>query len=614
MKNDSYTKQINQKAIKSFKEAFENCNVKPEFYEPSNELSYNELRKVFNRRFDFMPSLILLPSNTEHVAIATQYATDNNIQITVKSGGHDHEGESVATGRVLIDFANMNKTDTSLNDYSKGNVSVQQISIQPGARFSSIKAALDKKHLGIPHGTCQSVAIAGYTMGGGWGPWTRKYGMGCERLMGATIVLGDGTVKYLGTSAFYNTEKANKENTEGAESKLLWAIRGGGGLSYGIVTEFFFEPFELPNIAHSFQISQDTLPVLETIKATSVIEAWEKVTAPGKYPQLIGTNLKVVAKGVHNESEISKDAILKWTMNGHFGGNRAELVELVLEWGTYLIELQLEDLFSNPDLDFTSNNTPEILNTLKEGLISKFEEKETDTVGLLDTSEGREDIKEKNVLTFLKKEDENGYPDTFTFESWDRYSATAKEEGLSLEADCPAPHKITSKMPTCNWDATSREQLVCSLQSTSLKGIENTNISSYITLGAIQGDFYETHAARSQSALKCAFPYQTRPFTIQYQTWWDMPTESDVDCQCKMDKSTSEKIIPTRFYSNRALDWMEECRDYKINKTEGSFISFKDASIPTKNYFVKNYNKLIDIKLAYSKDEKCLFKSRKTIL
>ncbi|WBX75221.1 FAD-dependent oxidoreductase [Tenacibaculum ovolyticum] len=589
MKNDMYTVKIDQEAIDNFKKAFCDCIIKPNFWQPSGDSSYNELRKVFNRRFDFMPSLIIQPHNTEHVAIAIQYATDNNIQITVKSGGHDHEGECVATGKVLIDFALMNKTDASLKKYLIDKREVKQISIQPGAKFKSIKEVLDKEHLGIPHGTCQSVAIAGYTMGGGWGPWTRKYGMGCERLMGATIVLGNGTVKYLGSSAFYNKEKANNGNIEGAESKLLWAIRGGGGLSYGIVTEFFYEPFELPEIASSFHISYNMLPVFKKIKATAVIEAWESITAPGKNNQLIGTNLKVVAKQVASKKEVSENAVLDWTLNGHFGGTREELKTMMIEWGSYLVKL-IEN-----DPDFNKEEKAEMITAVIEGLKIKFDELTNDT----------------HISTFTKGAT-NGYP--YTFESWDRYSVTAKENGLSLETDCPAPHKITSRMPTNSWDDKSREQLVCSLQSTLLKGIEETNISSYITLGAIQGDFYATKKAREKSALKCAFPFQERAFTIQYQTWWDMPTQTESDCKCKMDENTIDKVIPTRFYSNRALDWMEECRDYIINETNGSFISFKDASVPTKNYFVDNYEKLIDIKLDYSEDKKCIFKSRKTIL
>ena len=149
MENDLYVIDKDQEVIEQFKSAFDDCFTKPNFLSPSKEDSYNQLRKVFNRRFDFMPSLIIQPFSTEHVAIAVQYATDNNIQITVKSGGHDHEGECVATGKVLIDFSLMNRTDVSLRNFREGKEEVRQISIQPGAKFISIKQILDKEHLGI---------------------------------------------------------------------------------------------------------------------------------------------------------------------------------------------------------------------------------------------------------------------------------------------------------------------------------------------------------------------------------------------------------------------------------------------------------------------------------
>ncbi|CAM1344652.1 FAD-dependent oxidoreductase [Tenacibaculum amylolyticum] len=586
-----FSNGLTKEEIIAFEDAFKNCKERPVFYVPSTTESYDELRQVFNRRFDFMPSLIIQPRTTENVAIAIAYATEQNIPITVKSGGHDHEGECVATGKVLIDFGKMNETNASLPDFKKGKKSMKQISIQPGSRFRSIKEVLDDKGLGIPHGTCQSVAIAGYTMGGGWGPWTRKYGMGCERLKGATIVLGDGTIKYLGTSAFYNKDKANKENTEGYDSKLLWAIRGGGGLSYGIVTEFFFEPFELPNIAFSFHISNDMLPVFDKIKAHIVIKAWEEIIKPERNPNLIGTNLKVLAKPVKSELDISEEAILEWTLNGHFGGNRTELKEMMLSWGKYVVEMIEKDPV------FSKREKQKMINDVEEGLKKKFDEAVNSTY----------------IQSYVKGVTNGGYP--FTFENWDRYSVTAKEHGLTLETDCPAPHKITSRMPTENWEDEdmSRKQLVCSLQSTLLYDLKESNISSYITLGAINGDFYATKEAKELSALSCAFPYQTRPFTIQYQTWWDMPTENE-EKLCTMDTHTTEKIVPTRFHVNRALDWMEECRDFKINETDGSFISFKDSSIPTKNYFVHNYEELMKIKLKYSEDSKNLFQSRKTII
>jgi hypothetical protein len=583
---------INQQIIDKFKTALNPAENPPIFLYPCNSNDdinnrYASSRKVFNRRFDFMPPLIIQVRDTEQVATAIRIASEHNIEITVRSGGHDHEGECVATGKVLIDFSLMNNVqlhEDFIKIYCGEDKLIRQVTIQPGARFSTIKPILDKAWLGIPHGTCQSVAIAGYTMGGGWGPWTRMYGMACERLYGATIVLGDGSIKYLGTSAIYNKEKRNSANQDDFDiegGKLLWALRGGGGLSYGIVTEFFYEPFELPELPISFVLTSSEFPVLKKISAVNIIKSWEQIIAPENNPQLIGTNLQVIAKGVTCESEISADAILDWSFNGHFGGTCVELKSLFDHWADIIIEL------INEDTSYCPEEKEKMIDDVKH-VVVVFLAKHCSS---------------DNALRLNLNDDSKAYP--FTFESWDRFN-----NEISIDSDCPAPHKITSKMPTQGWNDESRKQLVCSLQSQLLNNDEATNISAYITLGAISGQYYKNKATHPDNFVHSAFPYSDRAFTIQYQAWWNQPT----DTNCTLNPEVKSKLIATRLYENRAQDWIEAARNFSISNTSGSFISFKDSSIPTKSYFGDNYKELISVKLNKSKDDKNLFRSRKTII
>ena len=583
---------INQQLLDKFKNALSSAENPPIFLYPcsnNNDLNnrYTNSRKVFNRKFDFMPPLIIQVRDTEQVATVIKIASESNIEITVRSGGHDHEGECVATGKVLIDFSLMNNVqlyEDYIKIYCGEDRLIRQVAIQPGARFSTIKPILDNAWLGIPHGTCQSVAIAGYTMGGGWGPWTRMYGMACERLYGATIVLGDGSIKYLGTSASYNKEKRNSDNQDNFDiegGQLLWALRGGGGLSYGIVTEFFFEPFKLPELPISFVLKSTKFPVLEKISAVKIIKAWEQIIAPENNPHLIGTNLQVIAKGVSCEADISADAILNWSFNGHFGGSCDELKSLFERWAEIIIELINQDTSYSP--------------------VEKEQMEQDVTQVVIDFL--AQHCSSENVHSFDLNDDTKAYP--FTFESWDRFN-----NDISLENDCPAPHKITSKMPTQAWNDKSRKQLVCSLQSLLLNGDEGTNISAYITLGAISGQYYKNKSDHPDNFIHTAFPYSDRAFTIQYQAWWDQPTDKN----CTLNLEAKSKLIDTRFYENRAQDWIEAARSFPLSNTCGSFISFKDSSIPTSCYFGDNYKELIEVKLAKSKDDKNLFKSRKTII
>ncbi len=125
---------------------------------------------------------------------------------------------------------------------------------------------------------------------------------------------------------------------------------------------------------------------------------------------------------------------------------------------------------------------------------------------------------------------------------------------------------------------------------------------TYLTLGAIVGDFYLDE--KNQSDEHSSFPYKDKLYTIQYQTWWNQDLELKLEGQ-------NNKVYN---YTNRALDWMEVARDYDIPNTSGAFISFKDSSIPTRKYFMQNYDRLVQIKEDHSKDPYNHFRIRKSII
>ncbi len=83
----------------------------------------------------------------------------------------------------------------------------------------------------LPGGTCPTVGIAGLTLGGGIGVLQRRFGLTCDHLTAAEIVLADGTVRTV---------------SETASPDLFWALRGGGGGNFGIVTSFTFSTDAAP--------------------------------------------------------------------------------------------------------------------------------------------------------------------------------------------------------------------------------------------------------------------------------------------------------------------------------------------------------------------------------
>jgi len=540
----------------------------------TNSEGYENERLVFNRKFEFRPSAIIFVENDMQVSEIVKFANAHPTEIILRlrSGGHDHEGECSGTNTILIDFSKLSTIKILKNEvYEPTQEVFKKLIVGPGARFKDIKPKLDDENVGIPHGTCETVAIAGFTMGGGWGPWTRLHGMACEKLIGATIVLGNGTIEKL----------SYLDNPSSKKGRLLWALRGGGGMSYGIVTELVFKTFELPDISFSFNIKfnqpfeieiDHKKVAFEAIEkpAIEILELWENAIKPDAYPSLIGTNLKIETAQLNNNYLPNSNAYLKCQMNGYYGGTEIELKSFITK---ILGEDALKGLSFKQDRVKDANN--------------------------------------------LSRNHNDQYD--WHFESWDRKTINK----IKLDPDGPAPHKITSRLANCNtendtvgWNNTSREALICSLQSSKIPDKFDANmrhgVHTYLTLGAISGQYYDTYN-KNKDLIGSAFPYKDRPFTIQYQTWWDQFLDRD-DKYCLTDEQRSKEMIINRPFVNRAQDWMEDSRDYIIPHTSGAFISFKDASIPTSTYFSTSYKQLMDIKIECSEDPKLLLRTRKTIL
>lgn len=85
----------------------------------------------------------------------------------------------------------------------------------------------------IPVGSCAEVGISGLTLGGGWNLMTRKYGLTCDALLAAKIILNDGIERIVSANHFPD---------------LFKAIKGSGGGNFGIVTELLFKLIDTKNL------------------------------------------------------------------------------------------------------------------------------------------------------------------------------------------------------------------------------------------------------------------------------------------------------------------------------------------------------------------------------
>ncbi|MEO3735338.1 FAD-binding protein [Shewanella baltica] len=506
-------------------------------------IAYQQACQLFNRRLQKKPLAIIKCTSTEEVKIAYKAAIDYNLPISVRSGGNDHEGESTETNTIVLDLLKM---DSLTLDPITGIAA-----IGPGNRFINLTTALAKKGVMIPHGTSGNVALAGFIMGGGSGPWTRKYGMCCESLLQAEIVLGIGETQVVSV--------ANKP-------ELLWALKGGGGLSYGIVTRFFVQTFPLPPCLLKFELEwncydKQTQELIEHTPTKDILQRWEAIINADSTGCLIGTNLKINAKHLsaeqHKTPDIDTESIKhNCLMYGFWEGNSASL--------NHFIQTQFNEF------DLVPN-----------------------------------EIRIEGMGGLTKAYGEN------LMANWERESfhhLQADLQGINRsptppDLDEPAPHKVTSRLVNQTGLRDGYKPLLESLTSRYvLEGNRQLGLFTYVTLGAIAGDYYRTMGEEQKS--RSAFPYKDRQYTIQYQTWWNNALQEKQQLQ--------DSQVFTRI--NRALDWIDASRNYDIPNTSGAFISFKDKAIPTDVYFDHNYAALKRIKAAYSQDSFNHFRSRKSII
>ena len=529
---------------------------------------------------------IVLCASTAQVSVAVQVASALGLRLRVRSGGHDHEGESSGTDCLLLDLSRLNRVRIQKGTEQSATIAV----IEPGIPFKDLTTRLAEEDVMIPHGTCDSVCIGGFSMGGGWGPWTRRHGMCCEHIVQATMVLGDGSI----TTA--------RMDGNAAERELLWAIKGGGGFSYGIVTELVIETFELPWEMYRFSITWNpdsrypADPTRSVGAGTSaapagtptlrILKAWEKVirqTDTDQANRLAGTNLKIYAKPLDSNESFEPDSTCHGcVMYGYWEGDKDSLEQFIKT---------IVASATTPANGYTF--------TIGEPAGRKYKGGESLPYGSMLMNDWHQVSRhELSALGLQKATPPEAQDDTFPLVQGTPYKP---------DKETPEAHKITSRLVNaCGLGSTGHERLLESLTSPLL---DNENLEcglyTYVTLGAITGPYYQQIISREQKE-QSAFPYKDHLYTIQYQTWWALPSDGQ--------KHSEKELESTRRRVNRALDWMQECRDYDIPNTSGAFISFKDSSIPTSRYFDKNYTSLIKVKQAYSRDPDNLFSSRKTII
>jgi FAD/FMN-containing dehydrogenase len=208
---------------------------------------YLDAAHVYNMIYDYLrPQAVGRALDTRDVQSAVRWAVAKGVPLRARSGGHSYAGYSNLSNGVVIDLRQMNSI--------RVNRRARTATVGAGAQLIDVYAALARQGVTIPAGSCPSVGISGVSLGGGMGLAARAFGMSADNILGVTIVTADGRIRQVNSRS---------------DPDLLWALRGGGGGNFGVVTQFTFKVHPVPRNVCYFNVS------FPWSRASDAIAAWQ---------------------------------------------------------------------------------------------------------------------------------------------------------------------------------------------------------------------------------------------------------------------------------------------------------------------------------------------------
>ncbi|XP_047182881.1 berberine bridge enzyme-like 8 isoform X2 [Vigna umbellata] len=206
----------------------------------------------FNTSTTRKPFLIITALHVSHIQASIICAQKYNLQMKIRSGGHDYEGVSYVAEVpfFILDMFNLRKIEVDID--------TETAWVQAGATLGEVYYRIGEKSKihGFPAGVCPTVGVGGHISGGGYGNMMRKYGLTVDNVVDAQMVDVEGRLL---------DRKSMGED-------LFWAITGGGGSSFGVVLAYKIKLVRVPEVVTVFRVERTVEQ-----NATDVVYNWQHV-------------------------------------------------------------------------------------------------------------------------------------------------------------------------------------------------------------------------------------------------------------------------------------------------------------------------------------------------
>jgi FAD/FMN-containing dehydrogenase len=214
----------------------------------AGDQGWNDAVAIWNGMAARLPALVLQPASAHDVAAAVSFAREHGLLLSVKGGGHNIAGTSIAEGGLTLDMSRLRGVAV--------DPQAELVHVGPGCLLGEVDQATQAHGLATVLGFVSETGVAGLALGGGFGYLTRRFGWTVDNLAEVEVVTADGQLRI-----------ANRDQ----HPELFWALRGGGG-NFGVVTRFSFRLHQVgPMITGG-------LIVWSAERATDVLAAYRDLT------------------------------------------------------------------------------------------------------------------------------------------------------------------------------------------------------------------------------------------------------------------------------------------------------------------------------------------------
>ncbi|CAN0927353.1 Tetrahydroberberine oxidase [Linum grandiflorum] len=294
-----------------------------------NELSSSIQNLRFTTSTTNQPVVIVQPNETSQIGAVVLCAKANNLELRIRSGGHDYEGLSYTSAApfILVDLIQL--SEVTVDPYEKS--AWIQAGATVGEVYYYVGRSIENNTLAFPAGISLTIGVGGHFSGGGDGTLVRYAGLAADHVTDVVLVDVDGQTR----------------DRESLGEDVFWAIRGGGGNTFGVVA--------------AWKVSLVTVPETVTVASvgkqiertgTRCLLKWQKIA--DKLPDELFIRVVVYKVNTSNSTSLiamfnifyvgPRDEVMP-LLEDHFpelGVTMGDLSEMT--WGDYRDSIVLENL------------------------------------------------------------------------------------------------------------------------------------------------------------------------------------------------------------------------------------------------------------------------------